>query len=61
MSKTKKGKIRVLIVAQWVQNWHSVHEDVGPNPGLTQWVKDLALLQGAAQVPDVARIQVPKA
>ena len=26
---------------------HSVCEDVGSIPGLTQWVKDLALLQAA--------------
>ena len=35
----------VPIVAQQVTNPTSVHEDVGSIPGLTQWVKDLALPQ----------------
>ena len=30
----------VPIVAQWVKNPTSIHEDVGLIPGLTQWVKD---------------------
>ena len=33
----------VCIVAQWVTNPASVHEDVGSIPGLTQWGKDPAL------------------
>ena len=34
----------VPFVAQWVANTPSIHEDVGLIPGLTQWVKDPALL-----------------
>ena len=46
------------IVAQWVKNPSSIHEAVGLIPGLAQWVKAPALLQGAAQVADAARIGV---
>ena len=31
-------------------------EDMGLIPGLTQWVKDMALTQAAAQAADVAQI-----
>ena len=36
---------RVPVVAQWVKNPTSIHEDEGSIPGLTQWVKDPAFWQ----------------
>ena len=38
---------RVSVVTQQVKTPTSTHEDVGSISGLTQWVKDLALLQAA--------------
>ena len=43
-------------MAQQVKNPTSTLENMGSIPHVTQWVKDLALLQAAGQVKDVAWI-----
>ena len=39
----KSLSMGVPIVAQWVKNPTSIHEDAGSIPGLAQWLKDSAL------------------
>ena len=45
--KNNFKKFEDPVVAQQVKNLTSIHDDVGSIPGLTQWVKDLALPRAA--------------
>ena len=52
----KKVKTGVPVVVQWVKKPTSIHKDMSSIPDLAHWIKDLALLQAAAWITDVARI-----
>ena len=47
MERLKDLSLGVPVVAQWVKNLTSIHENVDSTPCLAQWVKDLVLLQTA--------------
>ena len=48
----------VPVMAQHIKNSASIHADASLLPGLTQWVKDLALPQAAVQVTDATQSQI---
>ena len=42
--QSRKASMGVPVKAQWLRNVASIHEDAASVPGLTQWIKDRALL-----------------
>ena len=52
----KNSHQEIPVVAQWLMNPTSIHEDVGAIPGLTQRVKDLVLPLAVVQVTEAAWI-----
>ena len=56
-SRIKSEETGVPLRLSGLKTQHCLYEDTGSTPGLVQWVKDPVLLQGVAQVADVAWIQ----
>ena len=57
ISSLKNSKAEFPVWLNRLRTQHYLCEDAGLIPGLTQWVKDPALLQAAVEVRDVARIR----
>ena len=55
--KFLKSSLRVPLWLSGLRTWYCLCEDAGLIHGLTQWVKDLALLPAAAYIADVAQIR----